>query len=72
MMGKDELNKVDINYVKMCLEARIHNTLTSYYYLLAKRMRIQGEPLMLDTPASCAEESTAEPLIPKEKDIKRY
>ena len=51
----------------MCLEANIHNALTSYYYLLAKRMTIQGEPLMEDEPVA-----PQQALIPKEKHVKKY
>ena len=37
---KDEFNKIDNSYTKMCVEANQHNALTSYYYLLTKKMRI--------------------------------
>lgn len=39
-MTVDPLNKIDIGYVRMCIEANTHNALTSYYFLLAKRMRL--------------------------------
>jgi len=39
-IGKDDLNEIKTGYVRMCLQANIHNALTSYYYLLAKRMTI--------------------------------
>ena len=61
-MGKDEMNKIKTGYVRMCLQANIHNALTSYYFLLAKKMTILGEPLMEDQHSE--EEKV---LIPKEK-----
>ena len=64
-IGKDKLNTIDIGYVKMCLIANQNNALTSYYYLLAKKMTIEGKPLVADEPLATA-------LVPKEKAVKKY
>ena len=47
-MSKDQYNKIDTKYVLRCVQANQHNALTSYYYLLTKKMRIQGENLEID------------------------
>jgi len=44
-MAVDDFNKIDIGYVKMCVQANIHNALTSYFYLLTRKMVIEGEQL---------------------------
>lgn len=44
-MSQDEWNSIDTDFVKKCVEANQHNCLTSYYYLLTKKMMIQGEEL---------------------------
>jgi len=49
-MTKDPYNKVDTRYVQMCIEANQHNCLTSYYFLLAKKMQVAGEALDIDKP----------------------
>jgi len=66
-MAVDEFNKIDIGYVKMCVQANIHNALTSYFYLLTKKMVIEGEQLEVSVPVK-----NAGPLVPNEKQVKKY
>lgn len=42
-MTKDSNNKIDIDLVKMCLQANQHNALTSFYYLLALKLKINQQ-----------------------------
>lgn len=49
-MAKNEWNEIDVGYVKMCLVANQANSLTSYYHLLAKKMQLEGKPLVADQP----------------------
>lgn len=67
-MAGNEFNKIDIGYVKKCLQANRHNALTSYYYLIIKRKTIEGEALgdeIKDTYINGA-------LIPKGSQTKKY
>jgi len=65
-MQKEPYNKIDNSYVKKCVEANQHNALTSYYYLLTKKMRIQGDNLEIDRP------ETDNVLVPKGSQVKKY
>ena len=67
-MANDKLNKIDVGYVKKCLQANIPNSLTSYFFLLAKKMMLQGEHLEVLNP-DC---QIDQPLIPTEKQDKKY
>lgn len=66
-MAVDEYNKIEIGYVKMCVQANIHNSLTSYFYLLTKKMLIEGEQLEVSSPTKIGG-----PLVPNEKQVKKY
>jgi hypothetical protein len=66
-MAVDEFNKIDIGYVKMCVQANIHNALTSYFYLLARKMVIEGEQLEIS-----GLNTKPGPLVPNEKQVKKY
>ncbi len=67
-MAVDDFNKIDIGYVKMCVQANIHNALTSYFYLLTRKMLIEGEQLEISGPNT----KPAGPLVPNEKQVKKY
>ena len=47
-MKQDKYNNIDIGYVKKCIQANLQNAVTSYYYLLAKKMSLEGEKLDFD------------------------
>ena len=66
-MAANKLNPIRISYVKKCLTANRHNALTAYYYLLAKKKTIEGEPLGDEVPA---DDTGA--LMPKGSQTKKY
>lgn len=39
-MANDKQNRIDTGLVRMCLQANQHNALTSFYYLLALKLKI--------------------------------
>lgn len=49
----------------------MHNALTSYYYLLLKRMRMQGSSLD-DINLVAAAEPRTEQIIPLGSQVKKY
>jgi hypothetical protein len=42
-MREDKWNKIDTAFVQRCLQANQHNSLTSYYYLLLKKISLQED-----------------------------
>ena len=40
-MQNDQLNEIDISVVQKYIEANQHNALTSYYYLLKKKITVE-------------------------------
>lgn len=42
-MREDQWNKIDTAFVQRCLQANQHNSLTSYYYLLLKKISLQED-----------------------------
>ena len=67
-MQKDVFNKIDTAYVEKCIQANQHNALTSYYYLLTKKMKIQGDELDDESVAAGAPEK----IVPMGSQVKKY
>lgn len=52
-MTKNPYNAISVSKTRQCLQANQHNALTSFYYLLMKKMLNSGEPLDLtEKPAT--------------------
>jgi hypothetical protein len=52
-MTKNPYNAISVSKTRQCLQANQHNALTSFYYLLMKKMLNAGEPLDLtEKPAT--------------------
>lgn len=68
-MERDPHNRINVSYVRKCVEANKHSALTAYYFLLLKKKTILGEAL--DTEESETGTQNAI-LMPKDRQTKKY